>query len=92
MSGEAKSKLKALLPWLAGGGFQAPVPTDVSVPMPPPRFSREQWGLQSTERKLGMEKFVRVFGDPQLMSFEEGLARTARWLQFAGYGRRNHEQ
>ncbi len=92
MSGEAKSRLKSLLPWLAGGAFQAPVPTDVSVAMSPPRFSREQWSLQSTERKLGMEKFVQIFGDPQLMSFEEGLARTGRWLQFAGYGRRNHEQ
>jgi nucleoside-diphosphate-sugar epimerase len=92
MSGEAKSRLKSLLPWLAGGTFQAPVPTDVKAAMSPPRFSREQWSLQSTERRLGMEKFVSVFGDPQLMSFEEGLARTARWLQFAGYGRRNHGQ
>lgn len=92
MSGEAKSRLKALLPWLAGGGFQAPVPTDVSATMALPRFSREHWSLQSTERKLGMERFVRVFGDPKLMSFEEGLARTTRWLRFAGYGRRNHEQ
>jgi nucleoside-diphosphate-sugar epimerase len=87
LAGETKSKLKALLPSLAGGSYAIPVPVDAPLIKTQPSFNREQWSLHSTERKLGMEGFFKDFGNPMLMPFEEGLRTTLNWLRFAGYGR-----
>jgi nucleoside-diphosphate-sugar epimerase len=86
LSAEAKSRLKYYLPALAGGGFEAPCPVDAPVVESAPRLTREQWALHNTRHRLPTAKFVRDFGDPRLMSFEEGLAATLAWLRFAGYG------
>ena len=86
LSSEAKSQLKYHLPALAGGGFQPPCPVDAPVPDSATRLTREQWALHNTRHRLPTAKFVRDFGDPGLMSFDEGLAVTLPWLRWAGYG------
>jgi nucleoside-diphosphate-sugar epimerase len=52
-----------------------------------PLVSRELWHLQRTKHKLPADKFARRFGFTPPVSFEEGMARTGRWLAFVGYGR-----
>lgn len=86
LSSESKSQLKYHLPALAGGGFQPPCPVDAPVRESAPRLTREQWALHNTRHRLPTTKFVRDFGDPGLMSFDEALAATLPWLRFAGYG------
>ena len=86
MSMESIARLKFHLPGLVGGALQPPVPGDIDQADPgPPRLTRELWSLQNTRHPLPTEKFVRQFGDPGLMSFEEGLATTVNWLKFAGF-------
>lgn len=86
LSSEAKSQLKYHLPSLAGGGFQPPYPVDAPVPESKPRLTREQWALHNTRHRLPTAKFVRDFGDPGLMHFDEALVATLLWLRFAGFG------
>ncbi len=85
LSSESKSQLKYYLPALAGGGFQPPCPVDAPVLQSAARLTREQWALHNTRHRLPTAKFVRDFGDPGLMSFDEALAATLPWLSFAGF-------
>lgn len=85
LSSESKSKMKHHLPSLAGGRFQPPCPVDATLADSAPGLTREHWALHNTMHRLPTAKFFRDFGDPGLMTFEEGLATTLPWLRFAGY-------
>lgn len=87
MDGNTKSTVKKILPWLAGGGIEPPLPVDAPLPKSKPCFTREIIGLHSTENRLSMEPFICDFGDPGLLSFDEALRRTVGWMRFAGYGK-----
>lgn len=85
MSAESKSRLKYYLPKLGGGKFCPPIPLDITVPRSSVHLNRELWTLHNTMNPLPTNKFVSDFGDPRLMSFDEGMAATLTWLRFAGY-------
>lgn len=83
MDGNTKSTVKRILPWLAGGGVEPPLPIDAPLGASKPCFTREIIGLHSTENRLSMEPFVRDFGDPELLGFEEAARRAIAWMRFA---------
>ena len=85
LSSESKSKLKYRLPAIAGGRFQPACPVDSVSPCRTPALTREHWALHNTLNRLPTAKFALEFGDPGLMSFEQGMAATLPWLRFAGY-------
>lgn len=85
MSPAVKDLVKRMVPGLGRPVPQPPPRADAVPPASAPRLRRDIWVLHNTLHRLPTTKFVRDYGDPGLLSFEDGLAGTLEWLRFAGY-------
>lgn len=52
---------------------------------PGPVVSKVMWWNQGTHHRLPTTAFASKFGRTGRMSFEDGVARSGRWLRFAGF-------
>lgn len=86
LSPGTKEVLKRLVPGLGQQSIKLPEPADSTMLASSPVLRRDIWVLHNTRNKLLTSKFFRDFGEPGLMTFNEGLVGTIAWLRFAGYG------
>ena len=75
---------KGVKAWL-GGLVAKPRPAERLI-HPCPQMDYVTWWIQTTRRKLPTAKFNNAYGnDIAYISFEDAMARTAAWMQFAGF-------